>query len=120
MEIKISKPLLVLDIEATGDQINKDRIVEIGMIKTNPDGTEETYEKRINPEIPIPLNISEIHGIYDLDVKDCPTFKELSIEIKNFIGNSDLCGFNSNKFDIPMLEEELNRAGVKSEFETKK
>ena len=120
MEIKISKPLLVLDIEATGDQINKDRIVEIGMIKTNPDGTEETYEKRINPEIPIPLNISEIHGIYDLDVKDCPTFKELSIEIKNFIGNSDLCGFNSNKFDIPMLEEEFIRAGVKSEFETKK
>lgn len=120
MEIKISKPLLVLDIEATGDQINKDRIVEIGMIKTNPDGTEETYEKRINPEIPIPLNISEIHGIYDLDVKDCPTFKELSIEIKNFIGDSDLCGFNSNKFDIPMLEEEFIRAGVKSEFETKK
>ena len=120
MEIKISKPLLVLDIEATGDQINKDRIVEIGMIKTNPDGTEETYEKRINPEIPIPLKISEIHGIYDLDVKDCPTFKELSIEIKNFIGNSDLCGFNSNKFDIPMLEEEFIRAGVKSEFETKK
>jgi|TARA_Y100000766_G_C18915088_1_gene610725 DNA polymerase-3 subunit epsilon len=120
MEIKISKPLLVLDIEATGDQINKDRIVEIGMIKTNPDGTEETYEKRINPEIPIPLNISEIHGIYDLDVKDCPTFKELSVEIKNFIGDSDLCGFNSNKFDIPMLEEEFIRAGVKSEFETKK
>ncbi|MBH19196.1 MAG: DNA polymerase III subunit epsilon [Crocinitomicaceae bacterium] len=120
MEIKISKPLLVLDIEATGDQINKDRIVEIGMIKTNPDGSEETYEKRVNPEIPIPLNISEIHGIYDLDVKDCPTFKELSIEIKNFIGDSDLCGFNSNKFDIPMLEEEFIRAGVQSEFETKK
>ena len=72
MEIIISKPLIVLDIEATGDQINKDRIVEIGMIKINPDGSEETYEKRINPEIPIPLNISEIHGIYDLDVKDCP------------------------------------------------
>ena len=120
MEIKISKPLLVLDIEATGDQINKDRIVEIGMIKVNPDGSEETYEKRINPEIPIPLNISEIHGIYDLDVKDCPKFKELSIEIKNFIGDSDLCGFNSNKFDVPMLEEEFIRAGVKSEFETKK
>ena len=120
MEIKISKPLLVLDIEATGDQINKDRIVEIGMIKTNPEGTEETYEKRIKPEIPIPLNISEMHGIYDLDIKDCPTFKELSIEVKNLIGDYDLCGFNSNKLDIPMLEEEFIRAGVKSEFETKK
>ena len=120
MEIKITKPFLVLDLEATGDQINKDRIVEIGMIKINPDGSEETYEKRINPEIPIPLNISEIHGIYDLDVKDCATFKDLSVEIKNFIGDADLCGFNSNKFDIPMLEEEFIRVGVESGFENKK
>ena len=109
MEINLDKPLIVLDIEATGDQINKDRIVEIGMIKTNPDGSEEIYEQRINPEIPIPLNISEIHSIYDLDVKDSPTFKELANEIKTFIGDSDLCGFNSNKFDIPILEEEFLR-----------
>ena len=120
MEINLDKPLIVLDIEATGDQINKDRIVEIGMIKTNPDGSEEIYEQRINPEIPIPLNISEIHSIYDLDVKDSPTFKELANEIKTFIGDSDLCGFNSNKFDIPILEEEFIRAGLKSNFESKK
>ena len=120
MEIKLDKPLIVLDIEATGDQINKDRIVEIGMIKTNPDGSEEVYEQRINPQIPIPLNISEIHSIYDLDVKDSPTFKELANDIKTFIGDSDLCGFNSNKFDIPILEEEFLRAGLKSNFESKK
>ena len=88
MEIKLDKPLIVLDIEATGDQINKDRIVEIGMIKTNPDGSEEVYEQRINPQIPIPLNVSEIHSIYDLDVKDSPTFKELANDIKTFIGDS--------------------------------
>jgi len=120
MDIKLSKPLIVLDIEATGDQINKDRIVEIGMIKTFPDGKEEVYEKRINPEIPIPLNISEIHGIYDIDIKDAPTFKDLALEIKIFIGDSNLCGFNSNKFDVPILEEEFIRANVKSDFESKK
>ena len=120
MEINLDKPLIVLDIEATGDQINKDRIVEIGMIKTNPDGSEEVYEQRINPQIPIPLNVSEIHSIYDLDVKDSPSFKELAYDIKTFIGNSDLCGFNSNKFDIPILEEEFLRAGLKSDFDSKK
>ena len=120
MNIKLDQPFLVLDIEATGDQINKDRIVEIAMIKTFPDGKEEVYDRRINPEIPIPLNISEIHGIYDLDIKDCPTFKDVSAEIKSFIGDSNLCGFNSNKFDIPMLEEEFLRAGLESGFENKK
>ena len=120
MEIKLEKTFIVLDIEATGDQINKDRIVEIGMIKIFPNGKEEVYEKRINPEIPIPLPISEIHGIYDLDIKDCPTFKDVANEIKSFIGDADLGGFNSNKFDIPMLEEEFLRAGLKSEFENKK
>ena len=120
MEIKLDQPILVLDIEATGDQINKDRIVEIGMIKIFPDGKEEVYEKRINPEIPIPIPISEIHGIYDIDIKDCPTFKDLAKEIKSFIGDANLCGFNSNKFDVPILEEEFIRAGIKSEFENKK
>jgi DNA polymerase-3 subunit epsilon len=120
MNIKLDQPFLVLDIEATGDQINKDRIVEIAMIKTFPNGKEEVYDRRINPEIPIPLNISEIHGIYDLDIKDCPTFKDVSAEIKSFIGDSNLCGFNSNKFDIPMLEEEFLRAGLESGFENKK
>ena len=119
MDIVLEKPLIVFDIEATGDKITKDRIVEIGMIKTLPNGKEEVYEKRVNPQIPIPLEISEIHGIYDLDIKDCPTFNEIAKEILAFIGDSDLCGFNSNKFDIPILEEEFLRAGLKSEFEKK-
>ena len=120
MEIILETPLIVLDIEATGDQVTKDRIVELVMIKVFNDGTEEVFEKRINPEIPIPLKISEIHGIYDIDVKDCPSFKELADEIKNFIGKSNLCGFNSNKFDIPILEEEFLRAGVQINFNEKK
>ena len=118
MEIKLDKPLIVLDIEATGDKINKDRIVEIAMIKTNPDGSEDVYEQRINPQIPIPLNISEIHGIYDLDVKNSPSFKDVANKIKTFIGLRS-CGFNSNKFDIPILEEEFLRAGLKATLNQK-
>ncbi len=120
MNLKLTKPLIVLDLEATGDHIVKDRIVEIAMIKLHPDGQQERYEKRINPNQPIPLDISEIHGIYDIDVLKCPTFKDLANEIKAFIADSDLGGFNSNKFDIPMLEEEFMRAGVSSEFTNKK
>jgi len=120
MELTLERPLVILDIEATGDQINKDRIVEIGMIKLDIDGKEITFEKKINPEIPIPLNISEIHGIYDLDIKNCPTFKELASEILSFIEGCDLGGFNSNKFDIPMLEEEFLRSGIDSKMEEKK
>jgi len=120
MELNLKNPLIVFDIEATGDRVTKDRIVEIGMIKIHPDGKEETYEKRINPEVPIPLHISEIHGIYDIDVINAPTFKDLAKEIQNFIGDSNLCGFNSNKFDIPILEEEFLRVNIYSGFETKK
>ena len=120
MELNLERPLVILDIEATGDQINKDRIVEIGMIKLDVDGKETTFEKKINPEIPIPLNISEIHGIYDIDIKNCPTFKELASEILSFMEGCDLGGFNSNKFDIPMLEEEFLRAGIDSKMEEKK
>ena len=120
MELNLERPLVILDIEATGDQINKDRIVEIGMVKLDVDGKETTFEKKINPEIPIPLSISEIHGIYDLDIKNCPTFKELAPEILSFIEGCDLGGFNSNKFDIPMLEEEFLRAGIDSKMEEKK
>ena len=76
--------------------------------------------KKINPEIPIPLHISEIHGIYDIDIKDSPTFKEVSNEILAFIKDCDLGGYNSNKFDIPLLEEEFLRAGIESNLEEKK
>lgn len=120
MNLKLNKPLIVLDLEATGDHIVKDRIVEIAMIKLHPDGKQDKYEKRINPNQPIPIDISEIHGIYDIDVMDCPSFKDLAKEIKEFIADSDLGGFNSNKFDIPMLEEEFIRAGISSDFMNKK
>jgi|SaaInlStandDraft_1057018.scaffolds.fasta_scaffold163025_2 DNA polymerase-3 subunit epsilon len=120
MNLKLSKPLIVLDLEATGDHIVKDRIVEIAMIKLHPDGKQEKYEKRVNPNKPIPIEISEIHGIYDIDVINCPNFKEIGNEIKEFIADSDLGGFNSNKFDIPMLEEEFNRAEISSDFLNKK
>ena len=120
MEIILKNPLIVLDIEATGDSVTKDRIVELGMIKVFDDGREEVFDKRLNPEIPIPINISEIHGIYDIDVKNCPTFKELANEIKEFIADSNLCGFNSNKFDIPILEEEFLRADINLNFKEKK
>ena len=80
----------------------------------------QVLKKKINPEIPIPLNISEIHGIYDLDIKNCPTFKELAPKILFFMEGCDLGGFNSNKFDIPMLEEEFLRAGIDSKMEEKK
>jgi DNA polymerase-3 subunit epsilon len=120
MEINLENPLIVFDIESTGDQVTKDKIVEIGMIKVNFDGTEEVYEKRINPEIPIPIHISEIHGIYDIDIKDCPSFKEVAKEIQTFIGDSNLCGFNSNKFDVPILEEEFLRVGIDIGFNKKK
>ncbi len=120
MKLSLNRPLIILDIEATGDQINKDRIVEIGMVKLQPNGNEVTYEKRINPEIPIPLEVSEIHGIYDIDVKDSPTFKDIANEILEFMSDCDLGGYNSNKFDIPILEEEFLRSGVNSQLEEKK
>ncbi len=120
MNLKLKKPLIILDLEATGDHIVKDRIVEIAMIKLHPDGKQEKYEKRINPKQPIPIEISEIHGIYDFDVLKCPSFKDLANEIKEFISDSDLGGFNSNKFDIPMLEEEFMRSGISSDFIDKK
>jgi DNA polymerase-3 subunit epsilon len=111
MQLKITKSLVFFDIEATGLSIGSDRIVSIALIKYNPDGSEETLEKIVNPEIPIPVEISEIHGIYDLDVKDKPAFGQVAPEVAAFIGDADLAGFNSNKFDIPMLVEEFMRVG---------
>ena len=89
------------------------------MIKIFPNGKEVVYEKELIQKY-LFITISEMHRIYDLDIKDCPTFKDVANEIKSFIGDADLGGFNSNKFDIPMLEEKFLRAGLKSEFENKK
>ncbi len=110
MKLNLTRPLAVFDLETTGTNITSDRIVEIAIIKIQPDGTEENYCKRVNPTIPIPAEISAIHGIFVKDVEGLPTFKDLAPEIVAFIDDADLAGYNSNKFDIPVLAEELLRA----------
>ena len=112
MQLNLKNPIIFFDLESTGLNIVTDRIIEIGMIKIKPDNTEETKEKRINPEMHIPEESSKIHGIYDNDVKDEPTFKQVAKSIAQFIEGCDIAGFNSNHFDIPMLAEEFLRAGV--------
>jgi DNA polymerase-3 subunit epsilon len=120
MHIKLHKPLVFIDLEATGLSIGSDKIVEISLLKLNIDNSTETKTERVNPEIPIPELVSKIHGIYEKDIKDAPTFKQLAPELIRFIGNSDFAGFNSNKFDIPLLAEEFLRADVDFDLEGRK
>ena len=112
MKLNLVKPIIFFDLETTGTDISKDRIVEICYIKVWPDGRETEYTKRINPEMHIPEGASAVHGIYDDDVKDCPTFKEVAREIANEFEGCDVAGFNSNRFDLPLLAEEFLRAQV--------
>jgi DNA polymerase III subunit epsilon len=112
MNISLNKPLCVFDLETTGLQVTKDRIVQIAVIKINPDGLKEELNLIVNPEMDIPQEVIDIHGITNERAKECPTFKELAVQVATFIGNSDLAGFNSNKFDIPVLAEEFLRVGV--------
>ncbi len=112
MQLNLTKPICFFDLETTGINISKDRIVEISILKVHPNGNEDTYTKRINPTIPIPQETTAVHGISDADVADAPTFKEVSKDIYNMIKDSDLGGFNSNRFDIPLLAEEMLRADV--------
>ncbi len=120
MKLNLKRPLAFFDLEATGLNIGVDRIVEIAILKAMPDGSTLTYTQRINPEIPIPLESSLIHGIYDADIVDKPTFKEASKAIVDFIGDADLAGYNSNKFDIPVLVEEFFRVGVDFDMSDRK
>jgi DNA polymerase III subunit epsilon len=112
MILQLKNPVVVLDLETTGMNIATDRIVEIALLKVNVDGNEEEKLMRINPEMPIPQEVSQIHGIYDEDVKDEPTFRQVAKTLAKFIEGCDLCGFNSNRFDIPLLAEEFLRADV--------
>lgn len=112
MKLNLKNPLVFFDLETTGTNINSDRIVEICYLKVYPNGNEESKTMRINPEMHIPEASSAVHGIYDADVADCPTFKEVAKNIANDIEGCDLAGFNSNRFDIPLLAEEFLRAGV--------
>jgi len=112
MELILNKPIAFFDLETTGIKVATDRIVEISLVKILPSGKQEVYTKRVNPGMPIPPRSTEIHGITDEDVKDAPRFEEIAKEVSNFIGNADLAGYNSNKFDIPLLVEEFLRADV--------
>jgi len=110
--LQLTRPLAFIDLETTGVSLSTDRIVELAIVKLMPDETRLVKRKLINPQIPIPEASSAIHGITDEMVKDAPTFKQAGNEIKQFIENSDLGGYNSNRFDIPMLMEEFLRAGM--------
>jgi DNA polymerase III subunit epsilon len=119
MKLNLKRPLAFFDLEATGVNIGIDRIVEISIIKLHPDGLEEVRTWRVHPDMPIPLESSLIHGIYDEHIKDEPVFKHIAESVAEFLADSDLAGFNSNKFDIPMLMEEFLRAGVKFDLDNR-
>lgn len=120
MELSLKNPIIIFDLETTGINIATDRIVEIALIKVNLNGEETEKVLRINPEMPIPKESSDIHGITDEDIKDCPTFKEKAKEIAQFIEGCDLGGFNSNRFDIPLLSEEFLRVGTDIDLKRRK
>ena len=112
MELKLKKPICFFDLETTGVNVSKDRIVEISILKVFPNGNKESFTWRVNPEMKIPAVTTAIHGISDEMVLNEPTFKELAPKVSELIKNSDLGGFNSNRFDIPLLAEELLRAEI--------
>lgn len=110
--LALKKPLAFIDLEATGMNLGSDRIVEIAIIRLLPDNTRQVKRKLINPEIPIPQAVTDIHGLTNEILKDAPVFKQVANEIKQFLDNCDLGGYNSNRFDIPLLMEEFLRAGI--------
>lgn len=115
-QLALKKPIIFFDLETTGTDPGLDRIVEIAMIKLNPNGTREKYVKRINPEMPISAESTSIHGITNEDVKDCPTFRHVAKEIADWMRGCDLGGYNAVRFDIPMLAEELLRCDIDVDF----
>ena len=120
MKLNLKNPLVFFDLETAGTNINSDRIVEICYLKVYPNGNEESKTMRINPGMHIPEAASAVHGIYDADVADCPTFKEVARSVANDIEGCDLAGFNSNRFDIPLLAEEFLRAEVDIDLSRRK
>ena len=120
MQLNLRNPIVFIDLETTGINIVTDRIVEIAMLKINLDGSEDEMLMRINPEMPIPEEASMIHGIFDKDVVDKPTFKEAAKNLAKFLEGCDLAGFNSNRFDIPLLAEEFLRADIDIDLKKRK
>ena len=120
MNLKLTRPTIFFDRKTTGVDTAHDRIVEISMVKIEPNGTKQVKTRRINPEMPIPAEATAVHGISDEDVKDEPTFKQIAKSLAKFIEGCDFGGFNSNRFDLPMLVEEFMRAEVDVDFRKRK
>lgn len=120
MQLNLKNPIIFFDLETTGINVNSDRIVEICVLKVSPDGSEEATTWLVNPERPIPAETTAIHGISDEDVKDKPTFKEIAKSLVKIIEGCDMAGFNSNRFDVPLLAEEFLRADVDIDMKKRK
>ena len=120
MNLQLSKPIAFIDLETTGISITNDRIIEIAIVKIAADGTRLVKRKLINPGMPIPAGSTAVHGITDEMVKDAPSFKQVANECKQFMDHCDIGGYNSNRFDIPMLIEEFLRAGIEFSTEGRK
>lgn len=120
MQLKLKRPIVFFDLETTGIDTSRDRIVEISLVKVMPDGEEITKTRRINPEMPIPAEATAVHHITDEDVKDCPTFRQVAKSLAQFLEGCDFGGFNSNRFDLPVLVEEFLRVGVDVDFKKRR
>jgi len=118
--LQLKKPIAFIDLETTGVNLGTDRIVEIAIVKILTDGSRSVKRKLLNPEMPIPKACSDIHGITDEMVKDAPTFKQVAHELKQMLDGCDLAGYNSNRFDIPLLMEEFLRAQVEFDMRNRK
>ncbi len=118
--LNLTKPLVFLDIEATGLNLTSDRIIELAMLKALPGGETQSKSWKVNPGIPIPPDSTKIHGIKDEDVKDQPTFDKVAKQVLEFIGNADLAGYNSNRYDVPLFIEECLRAGIDFDLKNRK
>ena len=112
MKLKLKRPLVFFDLETTGTNVYQDRIVEISVLKVMPDGTKSNYTRRVNPQIHIPEEASAVHHITDADVKDEPPFSTIAEKLAKYFEGCDIAGFNSNRFDVPLLRTEFHRAGV--------
>ncbi len=120
MQLNLKRPIVFFDLETTGVDTSKDRIVEISLVKVMPNGEKIIKTRRLNPEMPIPAEATAVHHITDEDVKDCPTFRQVAKSLAQFLEGCDFGGFNSNRFDLPVLVEEFLRAGVDVDFKRRK
>ncbi len=120
MSLELTRPICFIDLETTGINVSTDRIVEIAIVKIGIDGSKQIKRRLVNPEMPIPKASSDVHGITDEMVKDAPSFKAIANEIKQFMEGADIGGYNSNRFDVPMLNEEFLRSGISVDIESRK